>query len=724
MEQRWARIATRGTQSSLIGVGCLAVLAVLASCSTPTSAGVGTGFLPDTSGNSLPGFDGFAFDVATSDVPGDSSPDGAGDLADDDTQTAVDDADDATAADSVSITCSQPCQIDDDCNPAADPCTATLCQFGCCQVAPTVGVACDDGIPCNGPDACKNGKCTPALPAGCDDALNCTSDSCDGEKCHHIVLDGWCHIGNTCVQAQAAIPGDPCKICDPTQDQDSWSKLSGCCQKDADCTAKGQCDKPTCDAIAGTCLIVKIPGCCKSDGDCDDGNLCTTDVCNTSDGNCTSTGVACGAPSDCQAASCDPVDGQCKPELLPGWCLIDGQCIGSNATNAANPCQICVPGNKPTSWSGTPGTLCNDNNACTFSDICTSTGECKGTAQPGCCQSDADCSNSGIPCKIGTCNTSVGLCAVSDKPGCCTAGICCDTVGQVIQPAGTACGTAVIGSDYQCSGADVQKRDFTAGCNGTSATVCANSTATGAPGAWATVSSCPPGTACTEVGSGVIPSCVNLGTCQGACGGTGSTGCSCAPGCAGAGTCCPDAQTLCGCVGGECCDLTTSLITSGPACQVNAASQFQCAGNVLRKRLGSGVCKGGATCATGPADLVWSAWTDVETCPNSCTAAADGSSGSCVAPAGTCVGVCGGWWVGQPCQCDTACVGKGNCCADYLTVGCDKVTGCYADSSHSCYDPNNGAMCGSTAANGCNCDISTCKAAGNCCPDAGFCCYF
>ena len=717
MEQRWARIATRQTQNSVLFAGGLALLALVAACSTPSSTGVGTGFLPDTGGQGLPGFDGFAFDVATSDVPGDSGPDGAGDLADDDTQTAVDDADDATAADSVSITCSQPCQIDDDCNPAADPCTATLCQFGCCQVAPTVGVACDDGIPCNGPDACKNGKCTPALPGGCDDALNCTFDACDGEKCHHTVLDGWCHIGNTCVQAQAAIPGDPCKICDPTQDQDSWSKLSGCCQKDADCTAKGQCDKPTCDTIEGKCLIVKIPGCCKSDGDCDDGNLCTTDSCNTGDGNCTSKGVACGAPSDCQAASCDPVDGQCKPELLPGWCLIDGQCIGSNATNAANPCQICVPGNKPTSWSGTPGTLCNDNNACTFSDICTSTGECKGTAQPGCCQSDADCSNSGVPCKIGTCNTSVGLCALSDKPGCCTAGICCDTVGQVIQPVGTACGTAVIGSDYQCSGADIQKRDFTAGCNGTSATVCANAMASGAGGAWATTGSCPPGTLCTPQGSGLVPTCQVEGSCAGTCGGSGTYGCKCSADCVGAGTCCPDAPSSCGCTSGVCCDTSAGIVlaTGTPCGAVAAAVQYQCVGNALQQRTGQGQCTGSSACSIATADVVWSGWQTTQTCAGTCTAAVDGSSASCGAPSGSCNGACGTQSHNGPCSCTPDCKAQGTCCADYDAKDCANKQFC-GSQSNTCLDSCGG---GSVYGN-CYCD-DACNGFGDCCGDKFVC---
>ncbi len=689
-------------------------------CSGQASAGTGgVTTLPDAETKPLPGFDGFAVDVQAVD----SGETDAGDSASDVENDAATDNDaagpgaDATPVDAVSISCSQTCEIDDDCNLIADPCTATLCKDGCCQVAPTMGVPCDDGVPCNGPDACKNGKCTPALPGGCDDGLACTADECDGEKCHHTVLDGWCHIANSCVQAQAALPGEPCKICDPAQDQDSWSQLSGCCKLDSDCTAKGACDKPTCEVTLGACVIVKIPGCCKSDGDCDDGNLCTTDTCDLGTGNCASTAVTCPGPNACQVASCDPTTGQCVPELLPGWCFIDGACTDSSSTNPNNPCQLCVPGNKPNAWSANPGTLCDDGNACTFSDICTSAGDCKGTKQPGCCQSDSDCTNAGVDCKVGLCNMAVGLCTLSDQPGCCTAGVCCDTTEHLLLPTGTACAANVIGSEYQCNGAEIQKRDFTPGCNGNSATACTAAFGTANAGAWATIDSCPAGTQCTPMGSSVPPTCKLLGSCAGACGGSGTYGCKCSSDCVAAGTCCPDAASVCGCGSGTCCDVSAGVVmaTGTPCGSPAGVVQYQCAGNALQQRAGQGKCVGSSACSTDVNDVYWSGWQTIQTCNGGCTAAPDGSSGSCLALTGSCLGSCGVQSANGNCSCNASCHAAGTCCADYDVFGCDYGQICGIQ-GNTC-----AGTCGTQSnSSSCWCD-SLCIANKDCCPDKYLC---
>ncbi len=717
MVQRWAMITARAASCWLV------VTCAIAGCGGASSGGNGVLSLPaDTSGQGLPGFDGFAFDNQAADLAPDALLDVAGDLPDDATGTAPDDArvdaaDDVTSADGVSLACEQTCAIDDDCNAVADPCTASLCQLGCCQAAPTVGVPCDDGIPCNGPDACKNGACTPAVPSGCDDGLACTTDACDGEKCHHTVQDGWCHIGTTCLEASASIPGDPCKICDPVQDQDSWSVLAGCCKKDSDCPVIGSCDQPSCDTIQGKCVILKISGCCKSDLDCDDGNLCTTDSCDLGSGNCSSANVACPSPSQCQIATCDPTDGQCKPDVLPGWCLIDSQCFGGGNPNPSNACQICISTNKATDWSSTPGTACDDKNPCTFSDICTSAGICKGTSQPGCCQSDADCSNNGIACKVGQCNTAVGLCTLSDDPTCCTAGVCCVVADQVIAPAGTSCGSTVIGSDYQCSGADIQQHDFTPGCNGTSPTVCTNALSSASAGPWSTINTCPANTLCTPQGSGIVPSCVVQGSCANACGGTGSQGCACSADCVAGGTCCTDATSVCGCTSGACCDTGAGIVlATGTPCGAPAAVvQWQCAGNALQQRTGQGKCIGSTTCSTTASDVFWGGWQTTQTCPGTCTAAADGSSGSCQALTGSCYASCGVQSSSGNCSCKANCKAAGTCCTDYDYYGCDYGQVCGIQ-SNTC-----AGACGTqSGSSSCYCD-DFCNTAGDCCPDKFLC---
>jgi hypothetical protein len=727
-----AVIATREAPTRPALRLCGALLVWLAACSAD-SPSISTGLLPppDAGSKVVPGFDGFGFDANPEDSqpPVDAATDVAVD-APDDTTAATDDGvglgGDGSATDGTQGGCSHPCESPDQCNQATGPdapCIPTTCELGCCHAAATSGDLCDDGQPCNGPDACKNGKCTPAVPSGCDDGLPCTADKCDYnieggvEKCVHTTLSDWCHIGKSCVQGNTSIPGNPCKICDPGQDQDGWSYLAGCCQKDADCVAKGQCDKPTCDVAQGACLIVKIPGCCKSDADCDDGNPCTTDTCDGGSGNCTSTPITCPGSNECQTSTCDPVDGVCKPDLAPGWCYIDGECISSSGVNPNNPCQICEAYNKPLAWSSSPGTFCSDDNPCTFSDVCTAAGTCKGTLQPGCCKTNADCDGGGVPCKIGQCNTSVGLCATVDKPGCCTAGVCCDAASQTLSPAGTSCASNVIGSDYQCSGADVQQRDYTPGCNGFSATSCTSSMASGSPGPWATISTCPANTACMPQGSGIQPSCVVQGSCAGACGTTGTQGCKCSSDCLAVGTCCGDATSACGCTSGVCCDTSAGMVmaTGTPCGNPGVAVQFQCSGNAIQQRSGQGKCTGSSACSTATADVIWDPWQTTGTCPANCVAAADGSSASCQAPSGSCLGSCGQQSHFGPCSCAASCKAAGTCCADYDAKGCAVAQACFSQ-SNTCA----GACGGYSQYGSCFCD-DLCNSIGDCCPDKFIC---
>ena len=624
-------------------------------------------------------------------------------------------ADDVTADTGGPQLCSKTCEIADDCDPEADPCTAPACVLGCCQPQPTVGALCDDGIACNGPDTCKGGICVPSVPTGCDDALLCTKDTCDGTDCHHDLLPGWCQIGASCVQEGTSLPGNPCQACIPAVSTTDWSPLPGCCKADKDCPGPGDCDIPQCDVLSGKCHIAKKSGCCKGALDCDDADPCTTDSCDVGSGNCLSVAVVCDSPSACQTASCNPTTGACDPSLLPGWCAIDGECHKNGEFNATNACQLCQPALAKDAWSAKPGTPCDDGNACTFSDICKDTGECQGFAQPGCCQTDLDCDDGGQTCKMGHCNTSVGLCALVDKPNCCTSGVCCDTTAQVPLAANTACGTVVIATEYQCNGQDILKRDLFAGCTGQSASTCSTDAANLAPGPWETLQTCDASTKCNLIGSNITPTCDVIGSCVGACGGNGSGSCSCASGCVPGVSCCPDFQAVCGCTSGDCCE--GGLLKQGLACAQGQATQYQCSGKTIQKRTGSGVCTGAGACNTDPGALVWGAWTDVEQCPNQCVVAPDGSSASCPAPAGTCSGGCGSKWTSQACWCDTNCLNNNDCCADFFTMGCGTVQACGADLGHSCY------QCNYVGTGGCSCDASVCIAAGNCCPDAGACCY-
>lgn len=68
------------------------------------------------------------------------------------------------------------------------------------------------------------------------------------------------------------------------------------------------------------------------------------------------------------------------------------------------------------------GTVCDDGNACTSGDQCSS-GACGGTADPGCCQTAADCGD-GETCTDDTCVGNV--CIHTPIPDCCHSSAQCD----------------------------------------------------------------------------------------------------------------------------------------------------------------------------------------------------------------------------------------------------------------------------------------------------------
>ncbi len=171
----------------------------------------------------------------------------------------------------------------------------------------------------------------------------CTQNLCAGVDC--TALDNDCAAG----------------VCDPA---------NGLCVQDTasfagvECRAStGQCDTAeTCDGLNATCPTDQF-----ATGPCDDGNACTlTDTCQA--GVCTgSNPVVCTPLDQCHVAgTCDTGTGLCDDPF------------------AAN------------------GTSCNDNNACTQTDICQA-GICTGGNPVICTPLDQ--------CHVaGTCDTVTGLC--------------------------------------------------------------------------------------------------------------------------------------------------------------------------------------------------------------------------------------------------------------------------------------------------------------------------
>jgi hypothetical protein len=144
----------------------------------------------------------------------------------------------------------------------SNPCTGDTCEAsdGSCVNTPLAGMPCDDGDECTLGDRCQaNGTCD-GTPKDCNDANQCTIDSCDPSTgdCQH--------------QANVGVPcndGDPCTVGD-------MCDVTGLCLgTPKDCDDSNECTDDTCDGASGDCVNT-----IDQTNPCDDGDACTiNDVC-------------------------------------------------------------------------------------------------------------------------------------------------------------------------------------------------------------------------------------------------------------------------------------------------------------------------------------------------------------------------------------------------------------------------------------------------------------
>ena len=178
----------------------------------------------------------------------------------------------------------------------------------------SINTDCDNGIYCDGTEACLNGVCqastgnpcsggTPVCDETNDQCLECLADDdCgDGSFCTGVetCLNGVCQAG----------PGNPCSgstpVCDETIDQ--------CveCLVDGDCDDSFSCTVDSCST--NSCIFTPV------NADCDDGQYCNgAEVCNTASPSaapgtgCVSSVNPCTSPAVCSETndacnSCDTV---------------------------------------------------------------------------------------------------------------------------------------------------------------------------------------------------------------------------------------------------------------------------------------------------------------------------------------------------------------------------------------------------------------------------------
>jgi hypothetical protein len=308
--------------------------------------------------------------------------------------------------------------------------TATDCpaNLACNTTTHTCGPACDMNTPCNGGccSAATNGTCqTGTLDTVCGNSgglcAACASNQ-NGHKCIAMTGGGQCGCGGTtadCPATSTACTNNLCvNACSPTM-----LCQSGCCSSSGNGTcqlgnAAGACGAAgsVCQSCAGNangsaCLPSGACGCTKA-SDCP-----ANHACDTTQGKCT---TACNSNQACNGGCCSAATGgTCQTGTVNSLCGNSGVCAAcpGPTTCASYSCNgaSCVP-----SYAGA-GTGCNDNNACTYSDVCNGSGSCVGTAVH--CPAGNACTyytcNGGSTCDLNY-QPSGTLCGRGDT--CCTGG--------------------------------------------------------------------------------------------------------------------------------------------------------------------------------------------------------------------------------------------------------------------------------------------------------------
>ena len=292
-----------------------------------------------------------------------------------------------------------------DCGQCADSniCTDDLCVDGVCLFEPNVAT-CDDGNPCTAPDLCGEGACTGEL---------LPLEQLDVEKC-------------LCESDEDCAPLEDNDVCNGTLHCDLAAQTTVCqvaAETIPDCTDGNPCTDDACDAKEG-CLFLPDDGnvCADADAcngkescvdgactagvplDCDDGDKCTDDACDSTQG-CVhdlATGL-CDDGLTCTEDLCS--DNACTNDILPDYCVLEGDCVPAATVKADNACQHCQPGAEQEQWTAlADGTACGEGKVCYEGSCCGAEANCQAVecGDDGCGGSCGECP-CGHQCANGTC---------------------------------------------------------------------------------------------------------------------------------------------------------------------------------------------------------------------------------------------------------------------------------------------------------------------------------
>ncbi len=328
-----------------------------------------------------------------------------------------------------------------------------------------------DDTPCDLPEwagdkcivagSCNAGECV-AQAADCDDAVECTKDSCDP--------DAGCvnEEGPDCASPDCDDPAD----CEEELGDLPPCKAAACVA--GTCVAAAVIDGTACvgpGAAENKCLEggeCEAGNCIQQVKDCDDSLECTADSCDPSTGGCVNAPQGDGCGVDCDADTPCPGGEFCDDGFIPGGAGLckplkeDGVACKSTTECKSGLCGGCVNGSVInagwcyTAASKIAGEGCKDDDECT-SGSCTST--CAPFPTNGACEcvEDTDCPAADYcaPGSLGgffanNCKPKKGECGSCGDDGMCT-GDDCSADGACATPDSVASG-GVCCDDQQCDG--------------------------------------------------------------------------------------------------------------------------------------------------------------------------------------------------------------------------------------------------------------------------------
>jgi len=346
-----------------------------------------------------------------------------------------------------------------------NPCTADSCNdaSGCSNLAIAAGFSCTDGLFCNGEETCDGaGGCQGGTAPALDDGVGCTTDSCDeaSDSIVHSIDDGSCDDGLFCNGVETCDAAADCQAGAPVVCDDAVGCTTDSCDEDADACANAASDAACADHFVcngvETCdpVLDCQPG---TAPDCDDGVDCTFDICGEAVVGCISIPLdtECDDGLFCNGAEICDAELDCQASPAPDC----DDAVGCTADACDEDADTCT--------NVASDLTCDDGLFCNGTETCDAELDCQAGTAPDCddtvgctadsCDEDADlCSNvtsdaacdDGVGCTADRCDATADCVNASDDAICddgvfCNGAELCDVASDCSPGAAPTCDDGV-----------------------------------------------------------------------------------------------------------------------------------------------------------------------------------------------------------------------------------------------------------------------------------------